>query len=102
MICLRENVNGVLLSMRTYYRHRKNQLEFSDVEETHIIHQERDLENIQQDEIQQQDEMQHMKIYINRMRILIILILMILRVLTLMKKTMNTILIMISKKIIII
>ena len=64
MICLRENVNGVLLSMRTYYRHRKNQLEFSDVEETHIIHQERDLENIQQDEIQQQDEMQqHENIY---------------------------------------
>ena len=55
MICLKENVNDVLLDMRTYYRHRKNQLEFSDVEETHIIHQERDLENIQQDEMQQHE-----------------------------------------------
>ena len=57
MVCLRENVNGVLLNIRTYYRHRKNQLEFSDVEEIHIIHQKKDLEDMQQqDELQQQNE----------------------------------------------
>jgi len=40
LICLKQNANGILVSMRTYNRHRKNQQEFLDVEETNISHQE--------------------------------------------------------------
>ena len=36
LVCLKENADGVLVSMRTYIRHRKNQQEF-DIEEINTI-----------------------------------------------------------------
>ena len=51
LICLKQNANGILVSMRTYNRHRKNQQEFLDVEETNISHQEQSMENIHQEDL---------------------------------------------------
>ena len=36
LICLKQNINGIQVSIRTYNRHRKNQQEFLDIEETNI------------------------------------------------------------------
>jgi hypothetical protein len=60
MICSKENENGLLVSKRTFNRHRKIQQEFlddDDVEETSICHQEQNLEDIQQDDVHQQEDM---------------------------------------------
>ena len=65
MICLKENENGLLVSKRTYNRHRKNQQEFLekdnilDAEEISIGHQKQNLKDIQQQEdIYQQKDYQ--------------------------------------------
>jgi hypothetical protein len=57
-ICLKESADGVLVSKRTYNRHRKNQQEFLDVEETNINHQVQDLEDMRQQENLHQDSRQ--------------------------------------------
>src|SRR6266542_3371209 len=44
LICLKQNKNGILISMRTYNRHRKNQQEFLDIGEININHQEQNIE----------------------------------------------------------
>src|SRR6266542_600994 len=77
LICLKQNKNCILISMRTYNRHRKNQQE--------ILYQQEDLYH----------KRINKKLYINRMKIIIILIRMILKVLILMKKILNIILIII-------
>src|SRR6266498_1586863 len=51
LICLKQNKNGILISMRTYNHHRKNQQEFLDIGEINIYQQEN-----QQEIIYQQDE----------------------------------------------
>src|SRR6266540_301973 len=44
LICLKQNKNGILISMRIYNRHRKNQQEFLDIGEININHQEQNIE----------------------------------------------------------
>ena len=56
-VCLKENADGVLVSKRTYIRHRKNHQEFLDVEETNINQQE-DLPHQQEDLPHQQEDLQ--------------------------------------------
>src|SRR6266540_2437761 len=63
LICLKQNKNGILISMRIYNRHRKNQQEFLDIGEININHQEQNIEEEdlyqqknQQEIIHQQDE----------------------------------------------
>ena len=61
VICLNENENGLLLSRRTFNRHRKIQQEFLDddnVEETSISHQGQNLEDIQQEDVYQPEDYQ--------------------------------------------
>ena len=38
LVCLNQNISGVIVSFSTFYHHRKNQQEFLDVEETNIIY----------------------------------------------------------------
>jgi hypothetical protein len=57
-VCLKEDANGVLVSKRTYIRHRKNHQEFLDVEETNINQQE-DLPHQQEDLPHQQEDLPH-------------------------------------------
>jgi hypothetical protein len=60
-VCLKENADGVLVSKRTFHRHRKNQQEFldvEDVEETNINQQE-DLSHQQEDLPYQQEDLPH-------------------------------------------
>src|SRR6266498_1764804 len=52
LICLKQNKNGILISMRTYNRHRKNQQEFLDIGEININHQE---QNIEEEDLYQQE-----------------------------------------------
>lgn len=63
-ICLKGNTDGVLVSKRTYNRHRKNQQNFLDIEETNInqlvqnvenMHQQEDLRHLHQDSHQQEN-----------------------------------------------
>src|SRR5215216_1999139 len=56
LVCLNQNISGVIVSFSTYYRHRKNQQEFLDVEETNIIYDEQTMEDIQQDIYQEENE----------------------------------------------
>src|SRR5579859_5615811 len=65
-ICLKESADGVLVSKRTYNRHRKNQQEFLDVEETNINHQVQDLEDMHQQENLHQDLHQQSDMIIDR------------------------------------
>src|SRR6266540_1066191 len=44
LICLKQNKNGILISMRIYNRNRKNQQEFLDIGEININHQEQNKE----------------------------------------------------------
>src|SRR6266542_1714020 len=53
LICLKQNKNGILISMRTYNRYHKNQQEFLDIGEININHQE---QNIEEEDIYQHDE----------------------------------------------
>ena len=46
LVCLNQNISGVIVSFSTYYHHRKNQQEFLDVEETNIIYDEQTMEDI--------------------------------------------------------
>jgi len=51
LICLKQNINGIQVSIRTYNCHRKNQQEFLDIEETNInSYQEQYVENLYQQE----------------------------------------------------
>jgi hypothetical protein len=62
LVCLKENANGVLVSIRTYNRHRKNQQEFLDVEETNISYQEQNVEDLhQQEDVYQQENIYQQK-----------------------------------------
>jgi len=45
-VCLKENADGVLVSKRTYNRHRKNQQEF--LEETNINQLAQNVEDVHQ------------------------------------------------------
>src|SRR6266496_3632246 len=63
LVCLKQNANGVPVSMRTYIRHRKNQQEFLDVEETNISHQEQNVKDLHQQEDLHQDLHQQEDIY---------------------------------------
>src|SRR6266542_1503000 len=54
LICLKQNKNGILISMRTYNRHRKNQQEFLDIGEININHQE---QNIEEEDLYQQEDL---------------------------------------------
>ena len=57
-ICLKENENGLLVSKRTYNRHRKNQQEFLDVEDINLSYQDQNLKDIyQQENVHQQEDM---------------------------------------------
>ena len=49
LVCLNQNISGVIVSFSTFYCYRKNQQEFLDVEETNIIYNEQTMEDIQQD-----------------------------------------------------
>src|SRR5215204_632562 len=53
LVCLNQNIKGIIVSMRTYNRHRKNQQEY--LEETNISYQEQNLEDIQYQDIYQQE-----------------------------------------------
>src|SRR6266498_2309646 len=55
LICLKQNKNGILISMRTYNRHRKNQQEFLDIGEININHQK---QNIEEEDLYQQENQQ--------------------------------------------
>ena len=63
LVCLKQNANGVPVSMRTYIRHRKNQQEFLDVEETNISHQEQNVKDLHQQEDLHQDLHQQEDLY---------------------------------------
>src|SRR5215216_7261290 len=56
LVCLNQNISGVIVSFSTFYRHRKNQQEFLDVEETNIIYDEQTMKDIQQDIYQEENE----------------------------------------------
>src|SRR6266540_1987820 len=61
LICLKQNKNGILISMRTYNRHRKNQQEFLDIGEININHQEQNIEEedlYKQEDLYQQENLQ--------------------------------------------
>ena len=47
LVCLNQNISGVIVSLSTFYHHRKNQQEFLDVEETNIIYDKHNMEDIQ-------------------------------------------------------
>lgn len=49
-VCLKENADGMLVSKRTYTRHRKNQQDFLDAEETNINPQMQNVEDMHQQE----------------------------------------------------
>ncbi|CAI2201984.1 13255_t:CDS:1, partial [Funneliformis geosporum] len=49
LVCLNQNISGVIVSFNTFYCHQKNQQEFLDVEETNIIYDKQTMEDIQQD-----------------------------------------------------
>src|SRR6266542_3679467 len=63
LVFLKQNANGVPVSMRTYIRHRKNQQEFLDVEETNISHQEQNVKDLHQQEDLHQDLHQQEDLY---------------------------------------
>ena len=48
LVCLKESADGILVSMRTYLHHRKNQQEFLDIEEINISHQKQNVEDVYQ------------------------------------------------------
>src|SRR3954469_18273193 len=50
LVCLNQNVNGVIVSMRAYNRHRKNQQKYLDVGET--SYHEQNLKDIHHQDIQ--------------------------------------------------
>lgn len=55
LVCLNQNISGVIVSFSTFYRHRKNQQEFLDVEETNINYDKQNMEDIQQQDIYQEE-----------------------------------------------
>ena len=55
LICLNQNISGVIVSFSIFYHHRKNQQEFLDVEETNIIYDKHNMEDIQQQDIYQEE-----------------------------------------------
>src|SRR6266496_651296 len=63
LVCLKQNANGVPVNMKTYIRHRKNQQEFLDVEETNISHQEQNVKDLHQQEDLHQDLHQQEDLY---------------------------------------
>lgn len=54
-VCLKKDADGVLVSTRTYSRHRKNQQEFLDVEETNINQLAQNVDDVEDLPHQQED-----------------------------------------------